>query len=602
MQNFARLIMEALNRSIWCFTVFALSFFTFSKGYGQCVGLPPVSALGSNKIPVSLCAPVNAELIYNLQFASPVQDGTLELIYDWGDGSPTEIVALDAGAKTYSVERTHDFPQESGCEYIVTMHIRYNGIVCSNTRQIQRISSWRTDEFNGGKIGLKSPVTGTNEHLVCEGSDLSIVFHDISVFNCNAQYIQRPPDAIESPNVGDRWQQIIYNTSISGNKIPNISVDGVQVTSATGSSIVSSYVDPRGVYHMSDPVITNDPRRRPSLEIKAPGGFGSGFPKAGDIFTITLRYWNFCNPYDDPNIPGPPADLINGDHAPVEKTSTIKVVAPPSAPVASEEIACFGVTPKEFSVTGIAGSNTVRWYENLPSPDRPGKLIATTKTLALTSYPGWISNTTPGVYKVWASQQPTTGIVSCESPKTLVTRTIRERLDIQEPTQPFPSEICNGNTASITLPPPSMHPVGGATQYTWAGSDGVNIVSSSPSSANAVIGVNEFNGQLSANRTITVTQSYVNAPLCAASKQYQVMVHKRPVGGTLSIAATTCEGNAVQSIKLTGHNGVIKRWEVKKDGGPFGTFGENSGSSEISPGIIEPGSTSRTSRTWPSSS
>jgi hypothetical protein len=33
----------------------------------------------------------------------------------------------------------------------------------------------------------------------------------------------------------------------------------------------------------------------------------------GQHFQVTLRNWNYCNPYDDPNIPGPPRDRQNGD-------------------------------------------------------------------------------------------------------------------------------------------------------------------------------------------------------------------------------------------------------------------------------------------------
>jgi hypothetical protein len=554
------------------------------------VGLPAVSALGSNKIPVSLCAPVNAQLIYNIQFASPVPGGNLELVYDWGDGSPSEIVPLTAGAKNYREERIHDFPEESGCEYIVTMIIRFNGVACSNTRQIQRISSWRTDEFNGGKIGLKSPITGTGEHLVCEGSDLSVVFEDVSVFNCNAQYVQSPPDAIESPNVGDRWQQIVYNTSIAGSRIPNVSVDGVLITSATGASLMSSYMDPRGIHYMDAPIMTNDTRRRPSLMITAPGGFGVGFPKAGDIFTITLRYWNFCNPYDDPNIPGPPTDLVNGDNRPIEKTATIKIVAPPPPPVTSNETVCFGITPKEFTVSGIVGSNTVKWYENIPNPDRPGKLIGTGKNLAVTVHPQWVSNTTPGEYKVWASQQPTTGTVTCESPKTLVTRTIREKLEVPDPTQSILSQACNGGNGSLVFPDLVSRPIGGAVVYGWLGSNGVSITSATPSSANVSIDVTDFNGKLFAERTISTSVSYVNLPACTVSKQYPVTVYKKPVGGTLSTVATTCEGVAVGNIKLTGYSGTIKQWEIKKDTGPFVSLDESLSEDMISPGILEPGS------------
>ncbi len=69
---------------------------------------------------------------------------------------------------------------------------------------------------------------------------------------------------------------------------------------------------------MTPPVVINDPRRRrPTLAITAPGGFGAGFPQVGDEFEVTIRYWNFCNPYTDP-IPGPLTDPI--ERQPVNKS------------------------------------------------------------------------------------------------------------------------------------------------------------------------------------------------------------------------------------------------------------------------------------------
>ncbi|GIV36253.1 MAG: hypothetical protein KatS3mg032_0632 [Cyclobacteriaceae bacterium] len=91
---------------------------------------------------------------------------------------------------------------------------------------------------------------------------------------------------------------------------------------AGGADIIANYQDPRGVFLMTSPVVIGDTRRRPTLNITAPGGFGPGFPVVGQEFEITLRYWNFCNPYDNPAVPGPPADPINGDFPPVEPNST----------------------------------------------------------------------------------------------------------------------------------------------------------------------------------------------------------------------------------------------------------------------------------------
>lgn len=572
------------------FTFLVIFAFSFSTALAQCVGLPAVAALGSNKLPVGLCSPVNASLTYNVQFAFPVPEGTLELVYDWGDGTPNEVVPWTSGGKVYQAERLHDFPEDSDCEYIVTMTIRYKGKVCTNTRQIQKISSWRTDKYNGGNIGLTSPVTKKGEHLVCEGSDISVIFKDNSVFNCNAQYIQQAPDAIESPNTEGRWQQIVYNTGTVGKKIPNIRVNGELLTDATGNNIISNYQDPRGVFHMATPVVVSDPRRRPSLEITAPGGFGPSFPKAGDVFTITLRYWNFCNPYDDPNIPGPPTDLINGDHPPVENTATIKILAPPTAPGATQETVCNGITPKAFSVTNVPTGNLIRWYENIPNPDRPGALISEGKTLPITSHPEWETNTKAGVYKVWATHQATaSSAINCESPKTMVTRTIRETLTIGNPEQPVPAEVCNNSSVTVALPVPANELIGGPTHYSWETPEDVTLKTKTASSADFLVSVKDFGTALFVERTIKVTRQYSNIPGCEISKEFKITVYKTVSGGTLSSVKDVCAGSPVEDITVTGFTGMVKAWEMKQDAGTYQPYTGTSFGTSISPGNLLPG-------------
>ena len=565
-------------------------FIPTSRVHAQCQGLPPVAALGSNKFPVGLCAPVNANVTYAVTFTSPVPAGTLELVYDWGDGTAAEVIPLTTGDTKYQAARTHSFPVNSDCEYPVVITIRYNGKYCTTTRQLQKIASWRTDNFNGGNIGLVSPVNGLTEHYVCEGQDIDVVFDDETQWNCNAQYIQTPPNPIESPNIENRWQQIIYNTGIASGKIPNVKVNGVAVTGAGGADIISNYNDPRGIAYMASPVYIEDARRRPSLQITAPGGFGAGFPKAGDAFAITLRYWNFCNPYDDPNIPGPPADLANGDNAPIVRTSYIKIVAPPVAPTVASQTVCNGTTPTAFTVSNVPAANMVRWYTNIPNPDRPGNLIATGKTLAVTAHPDWKGNTVAGALKVWASHQATTGgTTNCESPKTLAVRTIREALVVPDAITPVPTEVCNNSTLVITLPSPPAENFGGATAYTWTGSTGVKLTSSNSSSATFAIGITNFGTALYIDRTITVSRQYTTAPTCAGTRIYNIRIYKPAVAGNLSAAADVCETTAVNPITLTGYTGNIVRWEVKKDAGSFNTYTGSSSGATITPGILPAG-------------
>ncbi|MFD0999462.1 gliding motility-associated C-terminal domain-containing protein [Ohtaekwangia kribbensis] len=570
-------------------TFLILSLFPAAGVFAQCVGLPAVSSLGSNKFPVGLCAPVNANVTYNVSFTSPVPAGTLELIYDWSDGSPQEVIPLVTGNTQYSAARTHTFPAESDCEYPVVITLRYNGVLCTNTRQLQKIASWRTDNHNGAEIGLVVPGTGLTEHFVCEGDNIGISFKDESKWNCSSQYIETPPNPIETPNTEGRWQQIIYNTG-SGSKIPNISIDGIPVTGNGGANVITNYNDPRGIAFMASPVYYEDARRRPSLLISAPGGFGAGFPKAGDSFAITLRYWNFCNPYDDPAIPGPPVDAANGDHPPVVRTSYIRIVAPPTAPVATNQSVCNGTTPSAFTVTGVPTANIVRWYANIPNPDRPGSLIATSRTLAITAHPEWVNNTTAGAMKVWVSHQATTaGATNCESPKTLVVRAIRESLTVPDPVIPLQTDVCNRSPVTVSLPAPVVEPVGGATSYIWTGSSGVTLTSSSASSATFSTNITNFGTALYVDRTITVTRQYTAAPTCAKARVFTIRIYKPAVAGVLAPVADVCENVAVSPITLSGYTGDIARWEVKKDAGNYELYTGGASGASITPGILTAG-------------
>jgi hypothetical protein len=60
----------------------------------------------------------------------------------------------------------------------------------------------------------------------------------------------------------------------------------------------------------------------------------------GQYFQVTLRNWNYCNPYDDPNIPGPPVNQINGDHPPVTTTAIILIVPYPDATINPVDTMC----------------------------------------------------------------------------------------------------------------------------------------------------------------------------------------------------------------------------------------------------------------------
>lgn len=567
----------------------------------QCVGLPTVSSLGSNKFPAGFCSPVSARVTYNVGFLSAVPPGAVDIYIDWGDGK-NSILPQAQGQTAYSADVTHTFPVDSDCEFVVVMTLRYKGSLCPITRQVQRIASWRTDEYNGGKVQLISPVTGTSEHQVCAGVDLSVVFQDATNWNCNPNYIHPPgPDAVESPNIANRWQQIVYNTSSAVPKIPNLKVDGIPVTGAGGADILTNYEDTRGVNYMSSSAVLAN-NKRPSLQITAPGGFGAGYPQVGDVIELKVRYWNFCNPYsNNPLSPLVPVngDFVNGDNPPVEKTATIRIVsAPPPPTPAADQTVCFNNTPNAFSISGVPPTYIVNWYKNVPgATDSPGALITsgTSTSLPITSHPNWVDKKTPGVYKVWASYQPNVpNGLNCESPKVLVKRTIREDISMPDPVSTIPTEVCNSTSSSttnvtITMPPLTTEPVGGATQYAWTGSSGVTLASSTDVSATFKFNVSFAAGQRFVDRTIAVRKQYASSPSCFKEKSYIIRVYNPSVGGTLSTTPDVCQTSPVGNITLSGNIGDVVRWEVSVNGGAFSEDASLGKGTTISPGILSPG-------------
>src|SRR5215203_5163595 len=136
--------MPDLLRKSFLFCCLLLVSAAWSDVLAQCTGLPTVATLGSNKIPFGFCSPVSARITYNVSFISNVPNGTIEIVIDWGDGT-TQILPRATGTNSYNADVTHLFPTDSDCEFLVTISMRYNGVICPTTRQIQKVASWRTD-------------------------------------------------------------------------------------------------------------------------------------------------------------------------------------------------------------------------------------------------------------------------------------------------------------------------------------------------------------------------------------------------------------------------------------------------------------------------
>lgn len=534
---------------------FLVCIFLSSAVYSQCALLPPIVSQGSDKFPNGLCSPVSVNVEYRITFAAPTPAATYNLLFDWGDGSPLTIVGLPSGQASYTILRNHVYPVNSDCEYRVSMAISVNNLgLCPTTRQQQIISTWRTDEFNGGNPQLISPVTSTTVHEVCEGVDIDVIFDDLTEFNCNSQYPANypPNDPIQTPNEQTRWQQIVYNTPIGGSKIPNISVDGNPVTGAGGVDIISNYQDPRGVFIMTPLVVINDGRRRPTLQIAAPGGFGAGFPVVGDEFEVTLRYWNFCNPYDDPALPGPPVDPINGDFPPIERTALIRIIDSPNPPVVPSRDVCQGES-NALTVTAPLGAGfTYRWWSDAALTNQVA--MGTTFTPGTGGGAGQIN---PGQRKHWWVTVESNAAGNCRSAPTEVTLTKRPSLP-QPSVITGPTNLCPSTqpySYSVASPPASVTitdvTAGGtfnlATEYLWT----VPGVVGSLTSANGGQSITIQSAAATGSGNISVLNRYVtstsNGTQCnGTARTLGVNVRARPTVNITPDPANICEGSTIQ--------------------------------------------------------
>ena len=366
--------------------------------YGQC---SRIGDNGSDQITSGFCAPVTLQMPVSYAFDVAADPSKVQILYNWGDGSPDTLVTPGAfdGNKLFMDTVTHVYPLTGpDCSYTATAYVVYDGDHCTSSSQTQSFRSWNVDNQNGAYLATDPAVA-----RFCEGETVYQVFADASFFNCNILVEH------DKPNQEARWVQFVYGTQTNpGDRIPNIEITdsaGVvhQLTDAAGNSLGTLAGPVKMIpYEANGPDQSSYPIAAP------PGGV------AGDIFEITLRNWNACNPYDnDPNDGIPPADPVNGDNPPIEITALIEIITTP--PVISE--------PKQDFCSGdditlnVSGTK-VRWY----SDSALTTLLHTGNSFDPSGNPTNVDPTLPGIYTYWV----TDAIGDCESAPSKVEMEIFE--------------------------------------------------------------------------------------------------------------------------------------------------------------------------------
>ncbi len=304
----------------------------------------------NDMIPDGLCAPVTVS--WEVTYRGVNDAGTLiEIQYDWDDGNVETIAAVNTSIplQEWQVTAVHIYPPGGNqCTYNPSATLIVDGVLCTSSIQEQTVTVWDTDDENGGEIDIDPDV-----FPICVGSNGCTYFQDVSLFNCV------PPVENDNINNPTRWTQWVYGTNFT---INNVTVDG----------IIQAYPFFGAVVPLPGPVTGPGAPNNISLECCAPNT-----ALVGEFFEVTLRNWNYCNPYDDPSIPGPPADLINGDFPPVITTAIILIVPIPDATITPAGPFCANdpsvnlnaaTTGGTWSGTGITNSNNGTFNPSVAGP------------------------------------------------------------------------------------------------------------------------------------------------------------------------------------------------------------------------------------------
>ncbi len=280
----------------------------------------------NNITPDKLCSPVTVS--WNVSYTGVTNAGTpVSIRYDWNNGTVVTVPAIQTGPGIFSATATNVYTSAGNvCNYHPQATLVVNGVVCTSSTQEQIVTVWDDDNHNGGHMHINPLV-----YPVCFGNSANVRFQDLTQFNCV------PPQERDNPNVNTRWIQWIYGTDITMTGIP-VTINGHSRTFPYADAIITLTGPVTGSGVWSDIInVAND-------------------KLIGQYFQVTLRNWNYCNPYDDPKIPGPPHDRQNGDNPPVVTTAIILIVPYPDATITPVDTLCSNNPPVTLTAHDPGGT------------------------------------------------------------------------------------------------------------------------------------------------------------------------------------------------------------------------------------------------------
>ena len=280
--------------------------------YGQSCS---IFSKANNITPDKLCSPVTAT--WTVSYTGVDAAGTpVSIRYDWDNGTVQTVPAFETAPGVYEATAIITYTSAGRvCNYHPQATLVVNGVLCTSSSQEQIVTVWDDDDHNGGEMHINPEI-----YPICFGNSANVRFQDLTQFNCV------PPQENDNPNVSTRWIQWIYGTDNTMTGIP-VTIDGHSRTFPYTDNVITLTGPVTGSGVWSDVIfVAND-------------------KLIGQYFEVTLRNWNYCNPYDDPNIAGGPRDRVNGDHPPVVTTARILIVPYPDATITPVDPMCANEPP-----------------------------------------------------------------------------------------------------------------------------------------------------------------------------------------------------------------------------------------------------------------
>jgi hypothetical protein len=282
----------------------------------------------NNIFPDKLCSPVSVN--WQVTYSGVNNAGSpVSIMYDWDNGNSETVPASEISPGVFQATASAVYTSRGRvCNYHPQSTLVVNGVVCTSSSQQQIVTVWDDDDHNGGHMHINPEV-----YPICLGNSADVRFRDLTQFNCV------PPQERDNPNVNTRWIQWIYGTAITMTGIP-VTINSTSRTFPYSGPIITLPGPVTGSGVWSDVMnVAND-------------------KLLGQFFQVTLRNWNYCNPYDDPNIPGTPVDPINGDHPPVVTTAIILIVPYPDATITPVDTLCQNHPPVVMTAHDPGGTWT----------------------------------------------------------------------------------------------------------------------------------------------------------------------------------------------------------------------------------------------------